>query len=927
MTNDRRQQIKEVFHAARECPAEGRIAYLDDVCGADEELRQEVNSLLLAYEELGDFMQQPLLPVRKREPSIEQIVLVTGQQVGPYRIERHLGSGGMGVIYLARDTRLGRHVTLKLLPPRFTQERERMRRFQQEARAASALNHPNLLTIYEVGQMEAEAGGAYYIVAEFVQGQTLRELFRDDTMQLGQALDLAIQLTEALAAAHQAGIIHRDIKPENVMLRPDGIVKVLDFGLAKLIEQKGRREDGETGSGGESGSRGDGEWGSKGDKTSVSSSSPLLTAPGIVIGTVAYMSPEQARGVAVDARSDLFSVGTVLYELLTGRKPFQGETQSDVLAALLEREPPPLTYYVAGLPAALQQIVTRALVKAPAGRYQSAQEFGAALKQLKQELEFAAHLSRSNESDPPLKMKVGTGALGHEVTQFLLAATGEQKSSLAFRSAGHARSRSFRLILLAPLLLTVGILLGRFWWQPNGTALNAVAVLPFISVGNDAQKAYLPDAITENLIDSLTRLPALSVSSRSTVMSYKGREVDPRQVGKELHVGAVVTGRVTWQGEKLIVRVELVDTSDGSRVWGDEFQQPHADILTIQGAIVREIAAKLQRRLTPENQQQFAKRHTADNRAYELYAQGRYLYLQYKRESQEKALEYYRQAIALDSHYALAYCGIADVYADFSSQYLPPSEAMPKAREAALKALELDESLPEAHHSLALVKLWGDWDWAGAERAYKRALELNPNLVHTRIYYAELLSQQKRFEEALREVKRAEEYDPASSQALWREASINFYMRQYDRALAIWRNILELDPKHTGAQLQIAVTLGQQGLSQEGLAAMKQLATSPLSAGRTAWLAYFYACAGQRREALKLLRDLEAFAVRERISPLSFVRIHLALGDQAQAFAWLRRALAERNDHLLFLGVDPLFDPLRLDPRFSELLRGIGLAP
>ena len=899
MTPERQQQIKQVFHAVRECTPEARGAYLDEVRRKDDALGQEVASLLLAYEDLGDFMQQPVLAMpQKPEPTIEQLALTAGQQVGHYQIEHQLGAGGMGVVYLARDTRLGRLVTLKLLPPRFTKDRDRMRRFQQEARAASALNHPNLLTIYEVGQMDADADGTFYIVAEYVTGLTLRELFRDDTMQLGKVLDLVLQLTDAIAVAHQAGIVHRDIKPENVMLRPDGIVKVLDFGLAKLTEHA--------------------------ERPPAPNFTTVTTQPGLVMGTVAYMSPEQARGKEVDARSDLFSIGAVLYELLTGRKPFQGETQSDVLAALLEREPPPLTYYVAGLPSALQLIVTRALAKPLPARFQTAQEFGQALRQLKNELEFAAQLSRSVEKESSLHLKVGTGAPDdNEVTQ-VISGSVSLKSSLNFLLSGFNYSRRVTFFAAACFLLLVGMFAGRHLWRDSKPALNSIAVLPFINVGNDPQKEYLPDAITENLIDSLSRLPSLRVSSRSTVFGYKGRAMDPRQAGKELQVGGVLTGRVEWQGEKLIVQTELVDTTNGSRLWGEVFQQTRADILTTQGVIVREIAAKLHRRLSPESEQQLIRRHTEDSAAYELYAQGRYLHSQYGYEPMNKALDSFRRAITRAPQYALAYCGIADVYADMSSQYIPPGEAMPKAREAALKALELDEKLPEAHHSLALVKLWGDWDWAGAEREFQRALELNPGLALTRMYYAEMLLHQKRFEEALHQIRLVEESDPVSTLARTHEGIIYYGMRQYEQAVKVFRKILELNPNNRGIQRQLALALSTQERHQEAIALITQLAPDS-SIAQLQWLAYIYAHAGQRGEALKLLAALKVRAAQEPVSPTAFAAIYVGLGDKEQALAWLHKAYAEQSDHLKSIGIDPMFDPLRNDPQFIEILRGIGL--
>jgi eukaryotic-like serine/threonine-protein kinase len=904
MTPQRWQQVKDLFQAARAYSTEQREAFLATACANDAALRQEVESLLAAHEQPGHFLDEPAVAAAWRDTAEAEASV--GQLIGHYQVERRLGAGGMGVVYLARDTQLGRPAALKLLQANLTQDAARVRRFRQEARAASALNHPNILTIYEVGQADLTAGGAHFIAAEFVDGRTLREQCNAGGMTLGAALDLLVQVTSALTTAHEAGIVHRDIKPENLMLRHDGLVKVLDFGLAKLTEQAARPPS--------------------------LSFARVTTQPGVVMGTVSYMSPEQARGLEVDARSDLFSLGVVMYELLTGHAPFAGETTSDVLVALLSGEPRPLARYSANLPDALQEMVNRALAKPVEQRYQTARELGADLKHLKEELSFAARLKGNSASrDDKLSMMVGATTEADEQTTFATQ-TFVTPPSAAPEAAGFTTRRvSLRqhgkwLALAALVPVLIAAVLGWQRFATRGKAIDSVAVLPFANVGDDPQMAYLADGLTESLIDNLLQLPALRVSAHSTIAGYKGREIDPRQAGKELQVRAVIMGRVAWQGERLIIRVELVDAADGSRVWGDGFQHTRSQIVTVQEEIAREIAAKLHRRLSPVSQQQLARRHSPDSKAYELYAQGRNLYLRNDRKSLEAALDYFRQAIALDPRYALAYCGVADVYSGFSSQYLPSSEVIPKAREAALKAIELDETLPEAHHSLALVKLWGNWDWAGAEREYKRALELNPNFVSARVYYAEFLADQQRFEEALREIKRAQESDPASLQALGREGYIYYQMRQYDRAIAVYRKILELRPDRVATQRDLALVLSQQGKHQEALALVSQFQRPDLPHTLSVATACIYARAGRRDEALKLLRELKARAERERVPPYAFARIYTVLGDKEQALACLRKVYDEQSDHLLHIGADPMLDPLRADPRFKALLRGTGLA-
>ncbi len=898
MTPERWKQVDQLLQEALGRDSAERPAFIAEACGADDELRLEVESLLGFHDRAENFIETPPSEVAADWLAMEESR--AGQTIGHYQLIRRIGRGGMGEVYLAHDTRLGRPAALKLLQTSLTRDAARVRRFRQEARAASALNHPNILTIYEVGQVDSTAGGAQFIAAEFVDGQTLRELCRGGGLALGAALEMLIQVAGALAAAHEAGIIHRDIKPENIMLRKDGLVKVVDFGIAKLTEQAMRPHD--------------------------ASFAHVTTQPGVLMGTVSYMSPEQARGLEVDERSDLFSLGVVMYETLTGRAPFEGETTGDVLVALLAGEPRPLTRYVARLPEALQDIIDRALAKSIERRYQTARELGADLKRLKEELEFAARLKeRRGSKDDILTLTVGVAfdAAEHSTFETLQ----EVKPS---RSRGDARFTGLRGLLrqrgivLATAALALIIIAAALAWRrfaPHEIAYDSVAVLPFANATDDPQTAYLPDGLTESLIDSLSQLPDLRVSAHSTVSGYSGREIDPRQAGKELQAQAVITGRVSRQGDRLLIRVELVDTADGSRVWGDEFHRASSEIVAAQREIAREVAAKLRRRRSPGAQQQLDKRHYNDGKAYDLYAQGRHLYPQYTRESQDKALDYFQRAIAQDSHYALAYCGIADIYLSLSSVYLPSSEAMPRAREAALNAIELDETLPEAHESMAVVKWYGDWDWAGAEREFQRALQINPSFVDARVNYTNLLLQQKRFEEALQVIRQAKAYDPASLRAIGKEGDVYLFMRQYDRAIEIFHKVFDLRPDFVPNQRSLSLALSLQGRHQEAIELSKHLQTTTdieLKAG-------LYARAGRRDESLKLLRELKARAAREYISPVSLARVYIGLGDKEQALVWLRKAYDERSAYLVNIGVHPAYDPLRSDPRFEELLRGVGL--
>ncbi|MEO6723825.1 MAG: protein kinase [Blastocatellia bacterium] len=862
-----------------------------------------------------------------------------GLMIGHYRVERRLGAGGMGVVYLATDTQLGRPATLKILKSGLTQDGARVRRFRQEARAASALNHPNILTIYEIGQTEKteqNAGGVHFIVAEFVDGQTLTEKVGSSTwsedqkglMTLGAAFDLLIQVAAALSAAHEAGIVHRDIKPENLMLRRDGIIKVLDFGLAKLTEHALRPP---------------------GDSFAY-----VTTQPGVVMGTVSYMSPEQARGLKVDARSDLFSLGVVMYQLLTGCAPFDGETSGDVLASLLLAEPQPLARHDARLPAALQRIVNRALAKSVADRYQSAREMGDDLKQLKEELEFAAKLKdRTGSKDDVLTLSVGarSAAAGQNAAGQVSAddsaahpnaalatfaarkitdpiATGKRENG--FLRARHYAALRGWLALYGKLAavftaLTAVVLLAWWGWAPRAGTIDKIAVLPFANEGKDPLMEYLPDGLTESLIDGLSKLPGLTVMARATILTYKDRPVDSRQIGDKLDVRAVLTGSVRREGERLVIRAELVETATGTQLWGARYERALAELQTVPGAITREISDALRLRLSSDARQQIAGQRAENSEAYHLYLRGRYLYNQGTQASQQQALDHYQRAIEQDARYAPAHAGIAHVYAVFSSQYLPPSEAIPKARQAAQKALDLDEKLPEAHYAIALVKWWGDWDWAAAERELKRAIELNPNFIDAHVSYANLITQQGRFDEALRASHRADELNPLGTLNTYTDDRVFYYSRQYDRAIARGQKRLESNPDHVALRLFLGLALSQKGLHQEAIREMRQVVALSSTHSHLAWLAYVLARGGQQGEALKTLRELEELAPRERISPIYVARIYVGLSNQEKAFAWLQKAYEERSDHLLSLKIDPIYDPLRADPRFAELARGIGL--
>jgi serine/threonine-protein kinase len=780
----------------------------------------------------------------------------------------------MGEVYRAMDSRLDREVAVKVLPSHLAQDPGALARFKREVRALAALSHPNILNLYDFGG----EGDVRFAVMELLEGETLRSRIAQTPLAWREAVEIGVAVAEGLSAAHAKGIIHRDLKPENIFLTSDGRVKILDFGLARV-------------------------------KPVISAPFDSLarTAPGIVIGTVGYMSPEQVRGEEVDAPGDIFSFGCMLHEAMTGQRPFARHTPQETMAAILKDDPPkPPKPAGAGRRTSreLERIIARCLEKQLTSRYQSAQDLAGDLK---------AVLN------------------GSEISSRLTA---------------HALPRRRRAVWITTILTSLIVVAALYLWLRLGMGqriepemeradsvryeIDSIAVLPFINTAADARMDYLADGITESLIQSMSQLPKMRVMARGTVFTYKGREVDPRQVGATLKVRAVVLGRVQRQGDQLLIEAELVDTADGSQLWGNQYRRLSDDLLVAQEEIAREISEKLRPRSNGEQWQPLARRATGNRAAYHLYLMGHHLFYQFTRQSQEKALGYFQQAVTLDPNYALAHAGIAEVYADWSGQYLSPAEAMPKAKQAAQRALAADETLAEAHHAMAMVKWWGDWDWVGAEREFRRALALNPNFVNALGYISIFLSHQGRFEESLREAQRAEQLDPLSAYAIYRVANIFYYSRQYDRMIEQCRKMVELN--YSGAWASFAHEwLGrafiQKGMREEAISEMRQAVALSRRDMHLSWMGYIYAMAGRKSEARKILREMEEQAKRQRVSPVYIARIYTGLGDKKRALEWLRKGYDERSDHVLAMSVDPIYDGLRSDPRFVEMLRGIGLAP
>jgi len=901
MKPERLQKIDEIFQAALDLPPERRENFVAEACAGDAELRAEVESLLAAHEHVGNF-------IADSASDVAAVLLAKASprfiQVGQYKIEKLLGAGGMGEVYLSTD-KMGRRVALKLLASHLDSDRQQVARFLQEARTVLALNHPNIVTIYDIG----ETGGSYYIASELIEGENLRRRFETDKLELNTVLEILIQVATALSAAHEKGIVHRDIKPENVMIRSDGYVKVLDFGIAKLTQDF-------VGFAG----------------TDMPTMQKVDTAEGIVIGTATYMSPEQARGLNVDARTDIWSVGVMLYEMLAGQMPFAGGTKAEVVACILDREPAPLARYVTEPPAELQRIVTKALMKKREERYQTIKDMLLDLRALKQELEFAAKLERSA---PPhadaAAYSTGEAAAKRRTAPKSVSASGlPSLSSAEYIVSGiKEHKRAFAIASSVLLLAIIGISYWYFSHLSSLAPIESIAVLPFQNRSTEADTDYLSDGLAESLIYRLSQLPNLKVSPTSSVFRYKGKEIDPVKVGRELGVNAVLSGRMVQRGDNLTISAELVDVRYNKLLWGEQYERKMSELLATQREIAREIVEKLKLKVSGE-EKGLAKHYTESNEAYQLYLKGRFFVNRRTAENLRKAIEYFDQAIAIDPNYALGYAGLADSYLllgipDAITGALSPQDSLPKARAAAEKALQIDNSVGEVYASLAHVK-WKEWDWAGAEADFDRGIKLNPNYPIGRLYHAVYLSSLSRQDEAVKEIRRAQELDPLSLPINASVVYVLYLGRQYDEAITAGKKTLEMDAVFALTHQRLGLAYVQKKMYKEAIGEFQQAANNSNRAPLAIIsLGHGFAASGNKVEAQRVLAELKDLSRRQYVSPYGVAMIYAALGDKEQAFQLLEKANAERNTELVFLKIDPRADPLRADLRFQELVKKVGI--
>jgi eukaryotic-like serine/threonine-protein kinase len=840
-----------------------------------------------------------------------QVISLTNSH---YRILEKLGEGGMGEVYLAEDTRLGRRVALKILPQAFAEDSVRMHRFEQEARSASNLNHPNIVTIYDIGHVDS----LHYIAAEFIDGTTLRDHISETEIKPLEAIGIAVQVASALDAAHQAGVVHRDIKPENIMLRRDLIVKVLDFGLAKWVESEMSSAD-----------------------VNAQTKPMGVTQPGAVIGTYVYMSPEQARGLPVDARADIWSLGCVLFEMIAGRPPFSGLTKSDMVAAILEREPAPLSRYSDHVPVELQRIVTKTLAKNRDERYQTVKDLLIDLRRLGQELEFEVRLSRTMQSGDALETGESPSPrslASDNLTDARATARNTRPTMTRVQTVSSAEyivtgirnnKRTFLRIGAVVALLLAASVAGILYFNRNQQRrISSVAVLSFINMAGDPETEYLSDGITESLINSLSQLPELRVMSRSSTFRYKGTNADARDVGRELGVEGVLMGRVHQRADNLSISIELVDARDNTHVWGKQYSRKLTEIFALQDEMARDLSQSLRLRLSGEQEQRLVKRYTDNVEAYQLYLKGRYYWNKRTPDGFKKGLELFQQAIDTDPGYALAFAGLADSYAmlgDYS--VLAPREAFPRAEAAATTALKLDDNLAEGHTSLAFVKMAYQWDWAAADHQFRRAIELNPNYATAHQWYASYLVMMGRFDDSIREIRRAQELDPLSRIINANLGLHYYYARKFDESVEQLKRTISLDEGFFVPHQYLGRTYIQKGMHREAIAELERARGLSGNAPEVvASLGHAYAVAGRTADAQKVLAELDEIARERYVLPYFRAAIYTGLGDRDQAFTWLERAFEERHPGLVLINIDPRFDSLRSDPRFTDLIRRLGVA-
>ena len=781
-----------------------------------------------------------------------------GSTVSHYKILEKLGEGGMGVVYKALDTKLQREVALKFLPQHLSSDSKEKDRFLQEARAAAALTHPNVAVTHEIGEYEDRL----FLAMELVEGETVKKrVERDGPVPIKKSIEIAIQICEGLAAAHEKGIVHRDIKSDNIMITPKGLVKIMDFGLAKV---KG---------------------------------SANLTQTGSTLGTAAYMSPEQVRGEDVDKRSDLFSLGVVIYEMLAGKLPFRGEHQAALMYSLVNEDPQPLSRFNEHVSPDIERIIVKALAKDADERYQSADDMLADFRRERKNLEYA-HAGQATMRSMP-----------------------------AMPAAQRSRNKN-RMYVFASSIVAAALILFYFFFFRQGGGISSIAVLPFSITSSDSSAEILSDGVTEGIINDLSTIPSLTVMSWTSVSHYNGEHADIQDIGKKLNVAAVLVGSIIQRGDTYDISVELVDAGNERHLWGAQYIKQATAMYSLQGELSKAITDQLQVTLTGEEEQRLTKNNTENSEAYSLYLKGIYYLNRRTRESMKKGIDYFNQSLEKDPNYALAYAGLSFGYELMVDNYfMNPKEGYPKAKEAAQYALKLDDGLAEAHTALGDILNCYDWDWEGANREYRKAIELNPNFADAHHWYALCLTNQGLFKEALHEIKLAVQHDPLSVRINQNVAFVYYNAQQYDECIVEIQKAIDMDSTFPSGNMM----LGDCYFMKKQYDKAYQLYQTEIRVTGDSTILYLPACVdavtGRRKEAIALRQKLKEISKRTFVPTSYFAFIEIYLGNNDEAFSLLQKAIEEKDTFTTYLKVEPKFDPIRSDPRFAQLLREVHLTP